>query len=79
MTEKVNDMTSNAIKTLEAAADRFKRALKRAQDWQVNKINRRIAAFNGEANDRRNGLIPEGQNTPLLKLAKHVNSLPYTP
>lgn len=53
MTEKVNDMTSNAIKTLEAAADRFKRALKRAQDWQVNKINRRIAAFNGEANDRR--------------------------
>ena len=45
MTEKVNDMTSNAIKTLEAAADRFKRALKRAQDWQVNKINRRIAAF----------------------------------
>lgn len=79
MTEKVNDMTSNAIKTLEAAADRFKRALKRAQDWQVNKINRRIAAFNGEANDRRNGLISEEQNTPLLKLAKHVNSLPYTP
>ena len=79
MTEKVNDMTSNAIKTLEAAVDRFKRALKRAQDWQVNKINRRIAAFNGEVNDRRNGLIPEEQNTPLLKLAKHVNSLPYTP
>lgn len=78
MTEKVNDMTSNAIKTLEAAADRFKRALKRAQDWRVNKINRRIAAFNGEANDRRNGLISEEQNTPLLKLAKHVNSLPHT-